>query len=120
MNKTRAVLFVFLLAAASCIASSSAVKAYPNQTANFGAVNCMANSSPPQLPTKQETVALQQTQVAKSSPLPSPFVVAAWIVGLVAFFGALISIYLHGRRGNKSVGSRVVERFWAIDFYGAG
>ena len=113
-------MFVFLLATTSCVVSSLAVKASLNHALYFGAVNRMANSSPPQLLTKHETVALPQTQFAKSSSLPSPFVVAAWIVGLVAFFGALLSIYLHGRRGNKSVGSSVVERFWVIDFYGDG
>jgi len=53
---------------------------------------------------------------AAKAALPSSFLVAACIVGLVALLGALLSIFW-GRRREKlaSKGRFVVERFWVID-----
>ena len=61
----------------------------------------------------------QSDLIAKTSPLPSPLTIAAWIVGLVAVFGALLSLALRGRHTSQTNANRVGERFWAIDFSGA-
>ncbi len=60
---------------------------------------------------------VQPALSAKSSSLPSPLIVAAWIVGLVAVFGALLSLILRRRRTSHAEPKRVGERFWAIDSY---
>jgi hypothetical protein len=62
-------------------------------------------------------VAPQPELTAKSSSLPSPLSVAAWIVGLVAVFGALLSLALHGRHTSQADAKSIRERFWAIDSY---
>lgn len=65
----------------------------------------------------QAASSVESVAVAKSS-LPSPFTVAAWIVGLVAVFGAILSLLLRGRHSSQAQEKRVGERFWAIDSYG--
>lgn len=50
----------------------------------------------------------------KASSLSSSFTIAAYIVGLVALFGTLLSLYFHFRSGSR-VKKKVEERFWAID-----
>ena len=55
--------------------------------------------------------------ISVKSSMPSPFTVAAWIVGLVAVFGALLSLFLRGRHSGQPEEKRVGERFWAIDSY---
>lgn len=53
---------------------------------------------------------------AEASSLPSPFAVAAYIVGFVAVLGALLSLYLYNRsRKSRTVRLPSGERFWAID-----
>jgi hypothetical protein len=65
----------------------------------------------------QAASSAQSVVIAKSS-LPSPFTVAGWIVGLVAVFGALLSLLLRGRHSSQAEEKRMGERFWAIDSYG--
>ena len=58
-----------------------------------------------------------QVAVAADAALPSPFLVAVSIIGLVALGGALLSLYF-GRRHRSKQPKRsrpVAERFWAID-----
>ncbi|MGO8805968.1 MAG: hypothetical protein ACLQO7_05115 [Candidatus Bathyarchaeia archaeon] len=74
--------------------------------ATFVAGGCLT-SNPYELP--------QTTLTVRSPSLPSPLTVAAWIVGLVAVFGALLSLALRGRHTNQANPKRVGERFWAID-----
>jgi multisubunit Na+/H+ antiporter MnhC subunit len=57
-----------------------------------------ANSSQTQQPTSMQ--APQQpysTQYEKALPLPSPFIVAVFIIGLVAVFGLILSLCLRKR-----------------------
>ncbi|MGA2683024.1 MAG: hypothetical protein ABSF44_14635 [Candidatus Bathyarchaeia archaeon] len=63
----------------------------------------------------QPTSPSQAAPSVKSSSLPSPLTVAAWIIVLVAVFGALLSFCLRGRRTSQTENKRVGERFWAID-----
>jgi hypothetical protein len=63
----------------------------------------------------QPTSPSQAAPSIKSSSLPSPLTVAAWIIGLVAVFGALLSFCLRGRHTSQTENKRVAERFWAID-----
>jgi hypothetical protein len=106
-----------LLVVASLLAFSSNVEASPpfsvalSSVANHGT----ASSSPRYLTSKQETSQLPAAQAVKSPSLPSPFLVVAWILGLVAFFGALLSFFLRRHRGSRGSDNKVVERFWAID-----
>jgi len=58
-----------------------------------------------------------QPVISVKSSMPSPFTVAAWIVGLVAVFGALLSLFLRGRHSSQPEKKRAGERFWAIDSY---
>ena len=78
-------------------------------------------NSPSSLPVQSKPVSQpQDAPSVKSSSLPSPLTVAAWIIGLVAVFGALFSFCLRGRRTSQTGNKRVGERFWAIDLCGRG
>jgi hypothetical protein len=68
--------------------------------------------------TSNPSIPPQSELTAKSSSLPSPLTVAAWIVGLVAVFGALLSLALRRRQTSQADAKRVGERFWAIDSCG--
>ena len=92
MKKPVVVLLVFLLATVSSFTEL---------------VSACLLSNPSVLPQSALTV--------KSASLPSPLTVAAWIVGLVAVFGALLSLGLRGRHTRQADTKRVGERFWAID-----
>ena len=128
MNKPCVILFILLLVTASLLALSLAVKSckatvvasvYHSRWAMVGnwdhgdlaLVETLTPSAQNQSPSQ-----LQATSAATTSQ-PSPFVVAAFIVGLVAVFGALFSLYSERRRGKHASRGRVVERFWAIDLY---
>ena len=91
MKKPVVVLLVFLLATVSSFTEL---------------VSACLLSNPSVLPQSALTV--------KSASLPSPLT-AAWIVGLVAVFGALLSLALRGRHTRQADTKRVGERFWAID-----
>lgn len=68
----------------------------------------------------QSTIQLGLQYLSVESPsLPSPFVVAAVIVALVAVFGAVLSLLLRRREKNRGIKKWSGERFWAIDSYGA-
>lgn len=92
MKKPVVLLIVFLLAAVLSV------------TELAGA--CLLSNPP---------VLCQSALSAKSTSLPSPLIVAAWIVGLVAVFGALLSFALRGGHTRQADAKRVGERFWAID-----
>ncbi len=126
MNNPCLALFILLLATASSLTSSSMLKACratiaPNVylltrmvsgNAANGDILLVATSTQsawPQSPSQSQTAS-----VVKPSQ-PSPFVVAAFIVGLVAVFGALFSLYGGRRRGKQVRRGAVVERFWVID-----
>ena len=47
--------------------------------------------------------------------LPSPFIVAGIIIGLVALFGGLLSLYFAKHHVKQSMNPGTTERFWAID-----
>ena len=127
MNKPGAVLFILLLAVASSLALSSTPKtcrapvvpcAYQSAKAASGnlAQGDVAFFSATSTPNAQtQSPSQSQPTVAADASLPSPFVVAAFIVGLVAVFGALLSFYWGRHRGKQVSRGRVGERFWAID-----
>ena len=118
-------MFILLLVATSLSAASTTVKTYgatvvsnvyPRMraiegNAAHGDVAFVAASTPL---TQHQSPSQPQAISAATTPQPSPFVIAAFIVGLVAVFGALFSLHT-GRRGKHASRGRVVERFWAID-----
>ena len=128
MSKPAAVLFILFLAAASLLASSSTSKTC---TASFAfSASPPSNSALGNVPTdgaaffsatftpkaQPQSPSQSQPTSAVDASLPSPLVVAALIVGLVAVFGALLSFYWgrhHGKSASRATG--VGERFWAID-----
>jgi len=66
-----------------------------------------ANSSQTQQPTSMQVPQQpQSTQYEKALPLPSPFIVAIFIIGLVAVFGLILSLFLRKRsKRETSAGS---------------
>jgi hypothetical protein len=130
--KPGAVLFVFLLVAVSLsflfltISPFSAVdgstvhaslKREASTMSNGGTTSSGATFTPiAQHSNSQLGAPKSQLSLAAKTSLPSPFLVAACIVGLVALFGGLLSLFWGRHRGKQvSGGSVVIERFWAID-----
>ena len=60
------------------------------------------------------TISASAESDAKPS-LPSPFIIAGIIIGLVALFGGLLSLYFARHHLKQSMNAGITERFWAID-----
>ena len=70
-----------------------------------------ANSSQTQQPTSVEGLEQpQSTQSEKVLPLPSPFMAAVFIIGLVAVFGMILSLCLRKRCKRKSTANSPATR----------
>ena len=131
MNKPCVVLFILLLTVASLPPFSSTIKVCgatvpPSVYPSTRAISDNAKNGDVAPVVAASTASAQHQSPSQSQPAlvanssqPSPLLVAAFIVGLVAVFGALLSFYWGRRRGRQDHRGRVVERFWAIDLYGA-
>jgi len=126
MRNAGAVVTVLLLSALSLYVFSPTLKAYgaaavsvnPPQWKEGGNVlsGDVASARETFTPLTQQSISHSEAASAVKPSLPSPFLVAAAIVGLVALFGGLLSLYFGRHRGGKPARTGVVvERFWAID-----
>jgi hypothetical protein len=91
MKKAVSLLLVLVLVTASCLILASPVKA-----ASRTIVVPDDYST-----TQQDSQQTQLTQTQEPKSLPSPLIIAALIIALVALFGAILSLYLRWRDNKK-------------------
>ena len=86
MKKAVSLLLMLALVTASCLVSVSLVKAASRTIVPDDYST-----------TQQDSQQTQPTQTQEPKSLPSPLVIAALIIALVALFGAILSLYLRWR-----------------------